>query len=472
MDTGKRNIIILLFVVAVVALTYFAFTYESDKRHNWTELYNHDDKEPYSNKVILELLKGYFPDHKVTVLEEETIAEGVKWDGYNPKNYVFIGRNMYVDSSDLNTLMDFVEQGNNAFFAIGYLHAMLESRLYNHCNEGKDEELYEIEEEVELDTLSYEWDEEEAALDDGDFYYDEEDDEWIVSSKDVGILSKEIEDTTVTMNFNHIDLHRDKSYVFQHVNRNKPFRYEWNYWMPQLDCDSNTLHVNLGYLDTSRVNFIRIPYGNGSFYFHANPIVFTNYHLLDEDALAYAGKVFSHLPEGDIYWDEQSKDYEWDFPNRERSFSETPLKYILSQQSLRWAWYLMLSLVLLYVLFRAKRRQRIIPVKAVNANTSLEFIQTIGRLYHQQENHKNLVGKMMSLFDEFVRRRYGIRLKTANNKLEEDLMKRLVVKSEIPQKQIEDIFIRYTRLNREERVSESHLNSFYLSLEKFYKNCK
>lgn len=476
MDKGRRNIIILLSVIAMGALGYFAWMYRPDTRHNWDELYRHDDDKtpPYSNEVILDLLEGYFPENRVEVMDKKRIAEALPVDTIDemkPANYVLIGNGMYADSADTKRLLDFVERGNTAFIATKRMPYLLSEKLYaRDCDtleqaEYGEYEEYEEYEDVVKDSF-YIFDGDTAYfVNEGD-YYDEEE----VYYNDGYNSPIKLRDTVVYMNFTHPKLKRDTSYTYQYVYRNKPRDYYWHRWAEPDLCDSSVAFISLGYMEPERTNFIKIPYGEGEFLFHSNPIVFTNYHLLDEDAVAYASSVFSHLPEGDIYWDEKTKDYHFNFPEggRNQQFMQSPLSYILSQQSLRWAWYLMLGLVLLFVLFRAKRKQRIIPIRAANTNTSLEFIQTIGRLYHQQQDHKNLTEKMMYLFKDFVRRRYGIRLKDRDEKT----MKNLMIKSEISEKQVEEIFTRYSRMTRGEEVSESHLTNFYLALERFYKNCK
>jgi len=71
MDSGRRNIIILLGVIAVVLLGYFLWVFMPDGRHNWDELYHHDDEkpQPYSTEVIIDLLDGYFPENDLTVMQ-------------------------------------------------------------------------------------------------------------------------------------------------------------------------------------------------------------------------------------------------------------------------------------------------------------------------------------------------------------------------------------------------------------------
>ena len=187
--------------------------------------------------------------------------------------------------------------------------------------------------------------------------------------------------------------------------------------------------VILGTYDSTYINFIRIPYGEGHFYIHNNPRVFTNFYLIDAHKLDYAEKALGHLREGTIYFDDFST-VNYRNNNSGYGFSDSPLQFILSQQSLRWAWYLLLILALLYLLFRAKRKQRVIPVLEPNTNTSLEFTKTIGNLYYQQKDHSKLAQQKMKLFLAHVRMHYRI----PTHEINEQLIRQIRLKSELPEK--------------------------------------
>src|SRR4030095_15629147 len=100
-------------------------------------------------------------------------------------------------------------------------------------------------------------------------------------------------------------------------------------------------------------NFIKVPYKEGNFFIHLQPVAFTNYHLLKDNHDEYAQKVLAYLPKGQIYWAVKDQDG--------LLASGSPLRYVLSQPALRWAWYLFLGGMLIFMIFNAKRRQRIIP---------------------------------------------------------------------------------------------------------------
>jgi ribosomal protein L35 len=172
-------------------------------------------------------------------------------------------------------------------------------------------------------------------------------------------------------------------------------------YFSELDTLNTTV---LGYQqlgDTARVNFIKINYKEeGAFYIHLQPTVFTNYHLLKNNNYQHTEAVLSYLPAGTVYYDLRNK------PSKLKGNSE--LRFILSQPSLKWAWIVGLLSLIIFMIFNAKRRQRIIKVIQPLENTTVQFIKTIGNLYFESNDHKNLIDKKITYFLETLRRTYHI----------------------------------------------------------------
>ena len=60
------------------------------------------------------------------------------------------------------------------------------------------------------------------------------------------------------------------------------------------------------------------------------------------------------------------------------------------------------------MVFEMKRKQRIIPVINPLANTTLEFVGTIGDLYYQSAEHKNIAEKRIHFLMDQIRAKYWI----------------------------------------------------------------
>jgi hypothetical protein len=154
--------------------------------------------------------------------------------------------------------------------------------------------------------------------------------------------------------------------------------------------------------------------------------------------------------------------------NSEMPLSQGPLQYILSQESLRWAWYITMLLLLVYAIFYGKRRQRVIPVIEENKNTSLEFVQTIGQLYYQERNHKVLCMHKMKLFLQFIRNRYFIHAL----QMSDEVIQKISVKSQVAESEIRNIFTQYNWIDRTISVTAEELVEFHQLIENFYNQCK
>lgn len=164
--------------------------------------------------------------------------------------------------------------------------------------------------------------------------------------------------------------------------------------------DSATTAV-LGYLkdgDSAKPNLIRVRFHQGEVILHSQPAAFTNIHLLQDDHAPYAAAVLSELPNQNIYW--------WADDAQARQRNSSPIAYFISKPAFAWAWYLLIFGTLVFVLFNAKRRQRVVPIIKPLRNSTVEFAKTIGNLYLQEGNHGNLAEKKIIYFLEKIRQDY------------------------------------------------------------------
>ncbi len=421
MGRSKGAVIFLIILLALGVAAYFYYTNIEKVKHSWFETYKNDKKEPYDTYVISELLEKYFPSKTFTVMRKPLHQSLPRSTG---NNYVFVGSGMFLDSLSEQKLLEYVNRGNNAFLSVPHLP-------------------YTIEDTLNLSTCEY--------------YY----------------AFDSFTDSIVGLNFYDSAFKSEKSYKFSYRNLNDTVSYSWSYIIDTC-VNSEKLPVYYANMNDTFPNYMRVAFGQGYFFIHTNPIVFTNIQMLNKRSVEYASKVFSYLPEGDIYWDEFSKipiEYKSVDSNNgggELNWEKGPLYFILSQPALRMAWYLILALVFLFVLFRAKRRQRIIPVLIPNTNTSLEFAETIGRIYYLQNDHKKLASQKMKLFLESIRNRYNI----STNTLDEVFFLKLSQKSQVPQNEIEKLFESYKTIDNQKNISEISLISFNQFIDNFYKKAK
>lgn len=147
---------------------------------------------------------------------------------------------------------------------------------------------------------------------------------------------------------------------------------------------------------TEHVNFMKIPYGKGLFYLHTEPLFFTNFYLLKKPGgLKYLNNSLSFLPDRKTIWFMEAAENE--------SQAQGQLSFILSKPALRYAWWLFLAGLLLFVIFNVKRKQRKIPVIEPKKNKSVEFVQSIGNLYLQEGDFHEMMAKKSTYFLHRVR---------------------------------------------------------------------
>lgn len=279
--------------------------------------------------------------------------------------------------------------------------------------------------------------------------------------------------------FNHPSIN-EHYYEFEYIEDQYPRAYQWAFIPSEAFCNSDKRQhpmAALGFFvdkdEKAYNNFVRLKVGEGYFYFHTNPVMFTNLFLVDSAGYEYANFVFAHIKSKKLFWDRESllspKASKDKARTRPSIPAKSPLEYIFSQPALRWSWYLCIALGLIYVIFGSKRRQRKIPILELNRNTSLEFVETIGGLYFQQQDHRGIILKQMHLFLAHLRQRYHV----VTRELDDKLVARIAVRSKVNKEIINDIFTEYFRLKQilqrpNGNVSAETLNNFYLLIERFH----
>lgn len=216
--------------------------------------------------------------------------------------------------------------------------------------------------------------------------------------------------------------------------------------------------IVLGRNANGDVNFVKYTFGKGGLYLLPNPQLLSNYNLLDLQGAEYAAKVLSYLPAAEtLIWDENS--------TRGSTDDSSVLRVLFKHDPLRWAYYLSISGLLVFVLFEMKRRQRIIPVVAPLKNSSVDFVKVVGKVYYQKRDNRDIAQKKINYFLEHIRTAY--RLKTTQ--LDEELMAMVVIRSGVNAILVQELFAVIKSLDNAIMVNDVQLIALNKSIEKFYK---
>jgi hypothetical protein len=240
------------------------------------------------------------------------------------------------------------------------------------------------------------------------------------------------------MHTDHKGISGDYSY-FYYPFRNSFYNYDSIYTKP------------LGVNETGKPNYLVFFLGSGRLYLHAAPRSFSNYFLLTQNNHQYLKNVFSYLrPEPkNIYWDEFSS-----------------LNVIKKYPSLLWAFWLSVVTLILYVLFNIKRRQRIINEIKPNVNTTMAFTETVGRLYFQKKDNKNIAEKTITYLYEHIRNKYFMNTSTVNQEFIETLSRKSGTDIAVTQK----LFDTISQVQSQEQLTDVELLLLNEQVENFYKN--
>lgn len=211
--------------------------------------------------------------------------------------------------------------------------------------------------------------------------------------------------------------------------------------------------------EVREANFIKTDFGEngGKFYLHSNPFAFSNYHMLD-DKEDYAASVLSYLPNNIYIWDNYYK--------AGRRIITSPLRFVLTNTALKWAFYILMFSLLIFVIFKGKRTQRIIPVVKPLENSTVEFTQTIGDLYFQTGSYSNIIDKKIKYFLEYVRSRFYLNTQELN----EHFITKLSQKSSNSKEEIKKLVDLIVYLKSKNSHTEDELKLLNQSIESFKKN--
>ncbi|WP_345953535.1 DUF4350 domain-containing protein [Mucilaginibacter sp. PAMB04168] len=252
--------------------------------------------------------------------------------------------------------------------------------------------------------------------------------------------------SNVAVNLANPQLKRAANYTFQ--------RDICNQYFSRFD----TAHaVVLGQNSMKHANYLSFAFGKGHLYLSANPQLFTNYSLLSDQGADYAAKALSYLPAAaNVYWDQ--------YQNKDIPFDNSPLRVIFSHDSLRWAYYISLITALVYIIYEAKRRQRIILVIEPLRNNTLDFVNVVGQVYYEQRDNSNIAHKKITYLLEHWRTAYYLKTSVLNKEFTDALANKTGIEPAFARELVN--LINYTHVQH--KVTDSELIALNQAIENFY----
>lgn len=175
------------------------------------------------------------------------------------------------------------------------------------------------------------------------------------------------------------------------------------------------------------------------------PLVFTNYGVMDSDARKLSEYMSSFFKGRKLYRLHEEKNKK-DVMKEEE---DGDFKYIMSQPPLKWAFYIILGLLVVYMVFNSRRRMKAIPVHKIDEDTTLQFAKVLGTFYYHQEYHVPFLMKKYDKLKSTLQSRYGWDV----DKMEaSDLINRLYVITGIKKERIAKLFILIREYSQDART--------------------
>ena len=404
---NRKTVIILIILILAGILGLLIYNYISSKipKYKWTESYGYKSDEPYGCKLLYNLLS----EETEVVRLNKSLKKQLPLTDRNT-NYLFIGNYYNSDSAEVELLMKYVANGNKAFiFTTSYPNQILEK----------------------LTEFKMVYD-----------YYD---------TTQVSIYFTDAD--TIAYTFHYQSL-KDTISNYWHC-------VDYNYFTDTLEQLSG--YHKLSYVE-GHVCYYSVKYGKGEIFFHTIPILFTNYNIITDDGYQNAMNCLKYMNKNKIYWDETRQFFSnWDMPD------SSPLRYILSQTGFRWAWYIGLSLILIFLIFKSRREQRIIPIINKPQNTTVEFNKAISTLYFQSNDNSIIAEEIMKMFLLHLKTKFNI---IVNLSKYENYISDISKRSDLNEEIIRDIFNKHITAIYGDKKDKNPLIDFHRSIEYFYKNSK
>ena len=438
----------------------------SGQNWSWYLSYAHEDNNPYGMSVLYHLLPAFNAGERSMVTQAPADLDLRAFAG----TYFSIGHHSGLSPADLDSLAAWAALGNTVFLAHealpDYLPGLDSSRL-PHAEQvtpaSVDTLPYaEAMTPASMDTLPYAEAMTPASMD--TFFTAE----ITLTQPD---WHMELELPALRLNFSQAPFKtaEDHKLVYRVWNKDEPF--PWSLIQPDslriLFPEVRTLGLAEGMAkgqDKFRgANLVELPVGRGRMLIFTTPMALANFYLVQPDGRDYAERVLSHLTPGDLLWDAGTRNTTTPYQP-----AESPLRFVLNHPALRMAWYLLLLIGLLYLVFRSRRRQAAIPLLNPKSNQSLEYLNTVAKLYYQQRSDHRAIGEMMrEHFMGFLRERFHLR----QPGLTEETALRLISLTGIDAASVRSLFRRLSELDSRYEFQDYSLLRLHRELQQFYEKC-
>lgn len=378
---------------------------------NWTKQYQVDDKKPLGLYLFTALTKAHIDTaNTVEAVHDERFLDSIA-ASETPKTYMFVGNGFGLTDHEIDTVLrDVARNGSVLFLSFDDLTENLYERLFYSYSFKQD---YDMEVNVFMNNRKY----------------------------------------------NMIN-------IFQ----NDTIATKW--WaFGELEFEED--HIRLSSF-MEMTNFVRVNHGDGFIYLHATPNMFFNYQIKRPSGFGYTAEVLNELPRknnvylleigrlSDNYGNEDTSEMEGDDKKEENSY----LKILFRDPMLRRAMLLAIIGLILFVIFRSKRKRPVVPFIEPKKDMTMAFAETITSIYFAKRNPYGLLQIQRKNFFDTIHRYFFVDLSRRDGDRE---LRILSEKSNTPIEEIAYLVNAYES-KQAGQISEQFLAELAKRKHTFYRN--
>ncbi|QNK78366.1 DUF4350 domain-containing protein [Winogradskyella sp. PAMC22761] len=394
---------IYIILVAFTLLAIVVLEMNKPKAINWFPSYATHHKIPFGSYVYNEQLKRISKDVKTI---DRPPFEYLKTNNING-TYVFFNGGIAFGEDELNSLLNWVSKGNTLVVsAVNF-------------------------EEQLLDTLN-------------------------LDTKTINTI--ENFNNEYQVNLVNPELKNTKSYKYD-----RPYTF---HYFNKIDTLKTSV---IGLIDTYRgenkpiedslINSIKQPFGKGEIFLSTFPQAYSNYFMLQSKNQNYTAGLLSYIDTTKpIFIDTYYKSG--------KTFYTSPMYLFLNTPSLKWAYYIILIGVLIYIIFEGKRKQRAIPIVKPLQNQTVDFTRTIANMYYENGKHKDISEHKIHHFLEYIRN--TLHLLTAE--INADFIQNLSARSNNTIEDTKTLFGLIQSINQKTEINSTELERLNTLIEQFKSN--
>ena len=396
-----KNSYTYLFLAAAVLLLAACRSDKGPKLPALKETFSKKDKNPFGASIAYRQVKSLYASNSIRDVRQP-FSKTWKEISDSGSLYICITGSLFVNEEEADAMLQYVDAGNDLFISAAYIDDVLQQKI--NCTTK------------------------------------------VNFNKVFGAMA-------FTQTSTRSLVEPDSAYSY--------FYYPFNNYF--LKIDSGRTRV-VGVNDDLMPNSIVYFHGRGKLYLHCDPRAFSNYFLLKDSNFKYMQQSLAFTPvvPGHVYWDDH---YNKLRRRKGEDDNFSTLSEIMKHPPLVYAFWLTLLLLLLYVLFGGKRVQRIIEQRKPNENTTVTFTETIGRLYLQKKDNKNISDKMITYFNEFIRNKYFLN----TNSINEDFITALSRKSGVQRESVDSLYRTITSAQSSDHLDDYQLLSLNEQIQNFNK---